>query len=321
MEKGNKRVRAWCFTINNPGSYSKLILEELYSLGKARYVIGQLEVGTNGTPHIQGFIYFDNPRCFGGMKKLHPEAHWEICRSIPDSIKYCQKDDTRKDGPWEFGDAPSQGNRVDLADLKKRIEDGIRVDDLMMDNPMTYHQYGRTLCKIEDICMRKNYRKTMTKGIWLWGDTGVGKSHEAFYQYNPMTHYNWTNDGGWWDGYIQQDTVILNDFRGEIPYNEMLKMVDKWPYSVRRRNREPMPFTSGLVIVTSSLPPEEIYKKRNEEDKIEQLLRRFEVICLNEHSTEEVKGNTRTLTSFLLNGINKVREENGIEKIEKLGSI
>lgn len=40
-----------------------------------------------------------------------------------------------------------------------------------------YHQYGRTLNAVEDITLRQKYRKWMTEGIWIYGKTGVGKSH------------------------------------------------------------------------------------------------------------------------------------------------
>ena len=120
----------------------------------------------------------------------------------------------------------------------------------------------------------------MTKGIWYYGETGVGKSHLAFKDFTPETHYVHSEDNGWWDNYKQQPTVIINEFRGEIKYKELLELLDKWPHSVKRRNRCPLPFVSKLIIITSSLPPQEVYKNLNEKDKIAQLLRRLKVIKL-----------------------------------------
>jgi len=143
--------------------------------------------------------------------------------------------------------------------------------------------YGRTLSKIEDICMRKRYRTEMTTCTWYHGKTGVGKSHKAFEGFTPDTHYVWkTNDNGWQDGYQQQEIVIINDFRGEIKYNDMLNLIDKWAYTIPRRGREPMPFTSKHVIVTSSLPPDQVFTRRLEEDSLEQLIRRIDVVELTE---------------------------------------
>lgn len=255
------------------------------------YVIGE-ERGESGTPHLQGTVCFKNPRSFDAVKKKYNnKIHWETVKDLKGSIIYCKKDNQFV----EFGKEPKgQGARTDLLEVRDSIGNGLRVDEIAMDNPMLYHQYGRTLNKIEDLLMRKKCRTEMTTGIWYYGDTGVGKSHIAFDGFTPETHYVYPNDNGWWDGYTQQETVIFNDFRAEIPYNQMLQIVDKWPFTVRRRNREPMPFLSKTVIVTSSLPPWELFTKRSEEDNIAQLLRRFEVIHLtgNRHSTEVLGGNT-----------------------------
>lgn len=63
--------------------------------------------------------------------------------------------------------------------------------------------------------------------------------------------------------------------------NELLMMIDKHPnYFVRRRGREPLPFTSKKVIITSSMSPEEVYHNLAENDKLEQLLRRIKVYNL-----------------------------------------
>ncbi len=94
---------------------------------------------------------------------------------------------------------PKQGKRVDLDSLKCAIVGGeTTVDEVVMDNPMMYHKYGRTLNKIEDIALRQRSRDWMTEGVWYFGPTGVGKSHRAFEGYTPETHYVYPNDGGWW---------------------------------------------------------------------------------------------------------------------------
>jgi len=245
---------------------------------------GQETCPTTNKQHWQCYLTMKNQKRFTEMKKffkswLGADVHFEPMNgSLKDNEKYCSKEGKYK----EFGSKPKPGNRTDLIDLKEDIFNGSKtVDDICCDDPMIYHQYGRTLSKLEDIYMRKQFRTEMTKGIWYYGSTGVGKSHIAFENYSADTHYNVPNDQGWWDGYTQQPTCIINDFRGNIPYNELLQLVDKWPHCVRRRCREPMPFTSKTVIITSSLPPDEVYKNRNEKDNIEQLLRRFTVVRLD----------------------------------------
>ena len=79
------------------------------------------------------------------------------------------------------------------------------------------------------------------------------------------------------DGYQQQETMIINEFRGEITYKRLLELVDKWPVYLRRRGREPMPFLSKRVIVTSKLHPRDVYKNLSENDTMDQLYRRFKI--------------------------------------------
>jgi len=292
-----QRSRSFCFTLNN---YTQQEYDLLKSIN-CQYIILGKEVGEKGTPHIQGYLYFSNARSFNATKKLMSRWHLEICKGSADqNIEYCKKDKNFE----EFGTRPQPGKRTDLILIKEEIMEGKKVDDIALENPNIFHQYGRTLNKLEDLAMRKKFRTEMTAGIWYWGPTGVGKSHKAFEGFTPETHYVWPKDGHWWDAYTQQDIVIINDFRGEIPYNDLLQMVDKWPYFVRRRGREPIPFISKKIIITSSLPPEEIYKHRNAEDRIEQLLRRFFILEIKKIDTEVVGGNTKPLPPELNEIIN-----------------
>lgn len=229
--------------------------------------------------HLQGFLYFNTPRTLKSVIKIMKPRHVEIIRgNFTQNEKYCSKEGQYK----TFGEPPKQGERKDIEELAKDIANGVRVDDIAESNPMLYHMYGRTLNKLEDLALRKRYRTEMTTGTWYYGPTGAGKSHVAFKDFSPTTHYVWNaNDNGWWDGYAQQDTVIINDFRGGLAYNDLLTLVDKWPHSVTRRGREPMPFTSKHVIITSSLHPRDVYKNLALRDSLEQLYRRFNIIYMD----------------------------------------
>lgn len=262
-----------------------ITLMQSWLSSNAKYAMyGEELCPTTGKPHLQGWIYFKNERSFDAISKKFTWHIEPLKKSFEAIEKYCRgltKEKTPNEIVWAVGEMPNQGARTDLVAIRDRIVKGEKVDDLCMEQPNTYHCYGRVMHRIEDIQMRKLFRTFMTLCKWYWGRTGVGKSHEACHNFHPDTHYIWKNDNGWQDDYKQQETVVINDFRGEIPYNEFLQMVDKWPYYVRRRNRPPLPFMSKMVIVTSSLPPELVYRKRDAEDKIEQLLRRVEVICLD----------------------------------------
>lgn len=255
------------------------------------YFIYQIEqCPTSGRLHYQGYVQFKKEKRLTALKKINKRANWgETNGSAESNKKYCSKNDSRIKGPWEKGQLSRSGDRKDLDNLRDDILQGrTTVDDVAVNDPHKYHIYGRTLSKIEDIVLRKKFRTKMTQGYWYFGKTGVGKSHIAYEGFNPETHYNYKAEkGGWWDGYTGQDIVIINDYRGSIPYDELLKMVDKWPFEVPRRNREPVPFLASKIIITSALPPQDVYCNRNENDKIEQLMRRFEVYELLNRNGEK----------------------------------
>lgn len=274
------RSRAWCMTLNNYTEEEENSLREFFN--KVEYGIYGREIApTTGTPHLQIYFRKANAITQSSLKKKFPRAKLIVAKGTDkQNNKYCGKEDTDY---YEVGKMSEQGKRTDLDEIKEEILQGKKVDDIVLESPMVYHQYGRTLHKIEDLRMRKVFRKEMTKGYWIWGETGCGKSEYAFNFFNPDSCYKWNYDGGWNDDYAQQDTVIIDEFRGQMPMNELLCMIDKHPnYSVRRRNRPPLPFVSKKVIITSSMPPQEVYRNLSENDKLEQLFRRIKIIKLEE---------------------------------------
>lgn len=283
----SERKRAWCFTINN---YTESEYPPFDKMGEVTYGVYGKEVGEQNTPHLQCFVYFKNARERRAIVKHCPRAGnvKPMYSDILSASNYC-----KKDGDFvEYGTLPKQGKRNDLDEVRDAIMQGQTVDELAVTNPNLYHQYGRTLTKIEDLRMRKNFRKEMTEGIWIYGQTGVGKSERLFEGFDPETHYSYPYDGGWCDGYAQQETVIIDEFRGQIPFNELLRMVDKHPnYSMRRRGREPMPFTSKIVKISSSMHPRDVFYNLDENDSFNQLYRRFKIYKID--SNGEMKLCTR----------------------------
>lgn len=249
---------------------------------------------TTNREHIDGYYEYGTQRKIGTEIKKFEKifgkgfGDLQIAKgSSGENEDYSEKEGNRfeKWGAKSLG----QGARNDLIGIKDQIMNGsVTVDELVISDPLIYHQYGRTLHKIEDIALRKKWRTEMTTAIWYYGPTGVGKSHAAFEGYHPDTHYVWKDDRGWQDGYIGQHTVIMNDFRGELNYNALLQMIDQWPWFVSRRTREPAPFLSRHVIVTSSLSPAQVYNRRDLEDSLYQLVRRIEVINLTSRSGSSI---------------------------------
>lgn len=274
-------------------SFALDLFEKYFDESKMKYlIIGKEKCPTTGKEHLQGYVNLKSSRNFKYMKKniFKNGEHFAQCIASPEiNIKYCKKDGDFK----EWGTMPNQGKRTDLIKLKDDIMSGERtVRDITLDDPMAFHQYGRTLKEIENIKMQSMYRTEMTEGIWYYGKTDTGKSHRAYEGFNPDTHYLWCDDHGFWMNYRQQDVVLINEFRGQIPYYKLLELVDKYPLNVPVKGGYPVPFISKKVIVTSSLHPREIYHNLSQNDKLDQLYRRFKIIeCIDHHLEREVTEN------------------------------
>ena len=203
--QSSKKKRDFPFTLNN---YSKLEYSLIKDIECKFLIVGE-EISESGTPHLQGYIEFKNPRSFNAIKKvLGIRAHIEPQRygTPKQAAGYCCKgnkkwpegtdwaqfyDNHAEDAiVFEKGEISAQGARADLNELKDKIMEGMTVDEVCLEDPVKYHQYGRTLNKLEDLRMRKIYRTEMTQGIWIWGPTGTGKTHDAMKDFTPETHYN-----------------------------------------------------------------------------------------------------------------------------------
>ena len=92
----------------------------------------------------------------------------------------------------------------------------------------------------------------------LIGEPGTGKSKTAAEIAADGSVY-YKPRGEWWDGYEQQNTVIIDDYYGWLKYDEILKICDRYPYSVPIKGGYEQ-FNSKRIIFTSNEPIEKWYK-------------------------------------------------------------
>jgi len=275
-----KRTRAFVVTNWN------LNTAEIFEANKRqiRFVaFGEETCPTTGTRHHQVFVYYHNLKSTTTLTLNKIGKEWGAihCRVAPmygnfvQNEAYCSKEGTYT----KLGDEPKQGARGDLVETCTLLRNGtISADFVAQEDPVAYHMYGRTLIHAETMFLRTRFRTEMTQCKWYWGATGVGKSHKAFAGYSNETHYVKDLETKWWDGYKQQDTVILNEFRGQLTFSFLLSLIDKWPLTVCVRNKESIPFTSKLVIITSSVHPKDIYKNvLTSDESLAQLERRCKI--------------------------------------------
>lgn len=92
MAKTTERATCWSVTINNPTTSDDENVAQAKQKGWK--VEGQLEKGTEGTPHYQLIVITPQSR-FSQIKKAFPRAHIEICRNKEALLNYVKKEETR----------------------------------------------------------------------------------------------------------------------------------------------------------------------------------------------------------------------------------
>ena len=56
--------------------------------------------------HIQAYVSLKKNARLAAMKKRDPLAHFEPVKKDNGASAYCLKEETRVEGPWEFGKRP-----------------------------------------------------------------------------------------------------------------------------------------------------------------------------------------------------------------------
>ncbi len=120
------QYRRWCFTLNNPTlciDYYNVIKK---SNDVRRFVYG-VEVGDEGTRHLQGYIEYTKAKRIGPLKIMLPTAHWEAAKgNYKQNYQYCTKENNSvESGDWS-GAANSIAKKENKKDIIRRLLAGDR---------------------------------------------------------------------------------------------------------------------------------------------------------------------------------------------------
>jgi len=245
------------FTLNN---YKRLLDLDIPEI---RYYVYQEEIGAEGTPHLQGYVEFANPRTLTGAKLLlgHHKLHLEIRKgTLEQAVAYCTKEDTRLDGPYTAGEPVVERQRTDLMAFKKDIDKGSSLQELWQEHFPVMMRYSRSVREYMSISIDPRRRVDPFVHL-IVGAAGVGKTYMAEQLY-PTAYMKGASD--WWTSYKQERTVVLNDFKGWLKYSTWLHLCDtnRFYAEVDTKGAQ-VRVTADVIVITSSMWPHHWWEKGN----------------------------------------------------------
>lgn len=243
---------------------------------------GQIELAESGYRHYQVLIHNTEPVRFSTLKNRLPKAHLEPRRgTLREALAYVTKEDTRIEslpgnGAITASDGP--GSRIDLTVMRQAILDGATPNEVLLHDPQAF-RYGRHLRELHEAAQAARWR-TETRDVkarYLWGATGVGKTHSILNEHGSENVYRVTNYRHPFDQYDGQSVLALDEFYGGVEFNLLLNMLDPYPMQLPARYANKWA-AYEVVYVISNVPLSKQYADvqfKNPEGW-KALLRRFE---------------------------------------------
>lgn len=272
MKIENKKARSWCWTWNNPTT------EPVLPTG-ARYLVFGREIGESGTPHLQGFITWENQVRLSTCRSFLSQAHWEIARGHPvQAADYC-----KKDGDFlEYGTPPmtseQAGNReAERWKSAKLAAQENRLDDIPDDIYIRYYRTVKEIAK-DHITMPNPLDQLCNE--WWHGESGTGKSRKAFDEH-PGAYRKMCNK--WWDGYQGEEIVIIDDLdiKHDVLAHHLKIWGDHYPFLAETKGGA-IAIRPKKIIVTSNYPIHVVFPLEESRSPVERRFRQTKFSKLKE---------------------------------------
>lgn len=236
------------------------------------YLVYQREKGESGTEHFQGYVELAKQTRFNAIKKKYPKWHIEPRRGTQEqAIAYCKKDDSRMDGPYEFGEPKQQGQRTDIAALVDLAKSGKRKRDALEEMPGVYARNYRAFEHIQSL-MKPPRRERRV--VLLHGPPGSGKTRYVLDKHPDAYVIPITSSTIWFDGYDGHDVALIDDFNGQIPLIQFLRVLHEYPEQVPVKGGHVW-WNPSIIYITSNYAPVLWYKWEGREVSFEALTRRI----------------------------------------------
>ena len=293
--------RSWFCVLNNPQEIyagepheiAEKCLEDWVTGHPTRTGAVAYCISADGLHHLHMVLEDSSKARFSALKKAYPKAHLAPTKGTKEQAE----DYINKNGKYQekgeqvlyiarFGEIKgNQGSRRDFDQIEDLIEQGMTPRQIMAQS-FGFRRYEKM---IKQAYYEKRRSETPyhreVKVVWRVGESGSGKSYvssqivdekgeDSMYMYSDF-------ETGGLDDYNGEPILFMDEFRGQIQFSVLLKMLQGYrqPMHARYTNITPL---WNEVHITSVLPPEKVYEKMVQEnrslDSIDQLRRRIAVV-------------------------------------------
>lgn len=264
-ESDNGKCRNVCFTIFAEPEQWYTEFKEGDLPAAIKYLVYQLEnCPETHRNHIQGYLELTGPRTYKSIKQIldRRSAHLEKRQGTAAQARaYCMKEESRVADypPVERGTITEQGRRSDLEHAAAVImadgESGFH--RLAVEDPKVIVRHFKGLQQLNAI-LNKPRMRPRPSVYFLSGPPGCGKSRWAHNAY-PDAYVAQDTKECWFDGYMGEDTVIFDEFVGNFPLTQMLKLMDYYPLRIPIKGGF-VPIRAHNFVFTFNLTPEDCYQ-------------------------------------------------------------
>lgn len=271
-----KRPRNVCFTIHireGEGladliSRTRAALDRSMADGKVLYYVFQPEAcPRTGRNHLQGYVEFSNPTGFRAIQTTvldanhaHLEARKGTSREASD---YCKKPETRIGLEYyEAGVLSSPGKRSDLLAICEEVRRGKSIRQIAESDPVTFVRNCRGIARLDELLNPPRDRPA-PRVLFLHGPTGVGKSRAIREALKNFGSVHWARDNAkklWFDGYTDQQLVVFDEFIGESPIQDVLRLLDRTPLRLEIKGGG-VCIRASWFVFSSNRSPDELYRE------------------------------------------------------------
>jgi hypothetical protein len=303
--------RSWFCVLTNPQAIYNGEPSEIAEQALAEWVTGHPTrtgavaycISAAGLIHLHLVLEDFNKARFSAVKSAYPKAHIEPTQGnkseaesyIQKTGKYAEKGEQVIYIARQGEIIGRQGKRRDIDLIADLLKAG-KTPNEIYDVNFTFRRYA-DLIKAEFFRLRKRSTPRIREVTVYWhvGESRTGKTfeHSALMdKYGDDEVYLLTDYRNGFDLYNGEKVLFMEEFRGQMQYNQLLIILDKYRAQIGARYANIMALWTE-VHITSVFPPERVYsnmvKEHEDIDTLTQLMRRISYVVYHWVEGDEFK--------------------------------